>query len=289
MTEPSPLEKLLSHRLRGFGSSEHTVSALRAACGSAARFLEVDVRASQDGEMFLWHDAHTGRLAEINLAFANTPARQLAHVRYPNGDAILSLREALQIFSAQAGERQILCIDIKDYGFEERILQMVREAQLERQVCFISWIPQTLLRLHELGTAAPLVLSCCNVLDLGPVGTIMDSLLANARLRLGWIVALGHNKAVAELGSLTRGFQHGLVCRRIPESLLPALTSTRGGICVHRRLAGPRLIEYCQTTRLQLWVFSAATTEEYLEDARPGIDVVFCDDAPTVIRDLQQV
>ena len=284
----SPLEKLLSHRLRGFGSWEHTRSALEAACGSEARFLEVDVRASRDGEMFLWHDAHTGKLADINLTFATTAANDLVQVRYPNGDAILSLGDALEIFSARAGGGQVFCIDIKDYGFEEKYLEMVRAAELESRVCFISWIPQTLLRLHELGTIAPLVLSCCNLLQLGLIGRILDALVANLRLRVGWIVFLGRNKAASGLGSLSHGFQHGFFCRRLPEPLLTVLQSSRGGICVQRRLAGARLIGYCRETRLQLWVFSARTIEEYLDDARPGIDVVFCDDAPAVINAVRQ-
>jgi hypothetical protein len=281
--------KLLSHRLRGFGPSEHTPSALEAACVSESAFLEVDVRASREGEMFVWHDPRTGKLGDIDVSFARTYAKDLAAVRHPNGEAILSLREALRIFSFHSRPGQKLCIDIKDFGFEEGCLQMVREANLESRVCFVSWIPQTLLRLSELHTTASLVLSCCNLLKLGPIGTALDYLLANRCVRLGWIVILGRNKAASHLGSLAHGFQHAFFCRRVPTPLEKVLTSSGGGICVNHRQVGRKLIKYCRDSGLQLWVFSAGTTQQFVRYAsNPGIDVVFCDDVPTVIKDLSQ-
>jgi hypothetical protein len=286
----SPLEKLLSHRLRGFGQFEHTASALKVACASAAPFLEADARASRDGEIFLWHDVRTRKLAEPDLVFADTDAEDLARVRYRNGEPILSLREALKIFSAQSSPAQKFCLDLKDFGFEETCLRLVREAELEARVCFISWIPQTLLRLKELETTAPLVLSCCNLITLGLLGTLLDFLLANCRFRLGWIVILGRNKSASPLGPLARGFQHGFFCRRLPEPLLEALASSRGGICVNRWLTGDALTEYCRDSALRLWVFSTETAPQYLEYAsNPGIDVVFCDDAPIVLDALSKM
>lgn len=260
-----------------------------AACASDSPFLEVDVRVSRDGEMFLWHDSRTGKLGDVDLGFATTCAQDLSRVRHRNGEAILNLREALGIFLTKSHPGQKLCLDIKDFGFEETYLRMVREANLESQVCFVSWIPQTLFRLWELQTTAPLVLSCCNLLQLGPLGTALDALLANWRMRLNSMVILGHNKASSPLGSLAHGFQHGLFCRQIPTPLEKTLASSRGGICVHRWLAGRRIAEYCRESGLQLWVFSTETTQEYRHYASSaGIDVVFCDDAPTVIKDLNQ-
>jgi glycerophosphoryl diester phosphodiesterase family protein len=284
----SPIRKLLSHRLRGFGQVEHTVSALKAGCVSECPFLELDVRTSLDGEKFLWHDVRTGKLGDVDLDFATTRAKELSRVRYQNGEAILTLHDALRIFVSESRPDQKLCLDIKDFGFEESYLQMVREADLESRVCFISWIPQTLLRLHALETTAPLVLSCCNLMKLGPLGAVLDGLIANWRLRLGWIVFLGRNQATSPLGSLAHGFQHGYFCRRLPAPLLEAITASHGGICIHRSLTGHKLADYCRDVGLQMWVFSTETTEEYLRYASATeINVVFCDDAPTVIEGLK--
>jgi glycerophosphoryl diester phosphodiesterase len=284
------IAKLLSHRLRGFAQSEHTRSALEAACASDSAFLEVDVRVSREGEMFVWHDPRTRKLGNIDLSFATTHAKDLSLVRHQNGETILNLSEALRIFSSNARPGQKFCIDIKDFGFEEGCLQMVREAGLESRVCFVSWIPQTLLRLRELHTSAPLILSCCNLFRLGPVGAVLDSLLANSCLRLGWIVLLGRNKASSRLGSLAHGFQHAFFCRRVPTQILEALTSSGGGICVHHLLVGHKLIKYCQDSGLQLWVFSAATTQQFVRySSNAGIDVVFCDDVPAVLKELHQI
>jgi hypothetical protein len=284
------IAKLLSHRLRGFAQSEHTRSALEAACASDSAFLEVDVRTSREGEMFVWHDPRTRKLGNIDLSFATTHAKDLSLVRHRNGETMLNLREALRIFSSDSRPGQKFCIDIKDFGFEEGCLQMVREADLESRVCFVSWIPQTLLRLWELQTNAPLILSCCSLFRLGPVGAALDSLLANSCIRLGWIVLLGRNKGSSRLGSLAHGFQHAFFCRRVPNPILKALTSSGGGICVHHRLVGQKLVNYCQDSGLQLWVFSTATTQQFMRYAsNSGIDVVFCDDVPTVLKDLNQI
>jgi glycerophosphoryl diester phosphodiesterase len=283
----SPIGKLLSHRLRGFGPCEHSPAAMIAACASESAFLEVDIRASRDGELFLWHDHRTGTLGDIDLPFATTDAKDLSRVRHRNGEAILGLREALQLFStSRPGQK--LCLDIKDFGFEERCLQLVREAKLESRVCFVSWTPQTLLRLWELQTSAPLMLACCNLLPLGPAGRAIDYLLADRRVRLGWLVMLGRNSASSPLGPLAHGFQHGFFCREIPAPLLNVLAKSGGGLCVHRWLARGGLTEYCRNSGLQLWVFSTQTTRKYLRYAsNPGIDVIFCDDALAVITDLK--
>jgi hypothetical protein len=288
MIRTAPLRKLLSHRLRGFGKTEHTASALKAGCISECQFLELDVRTSADGEMFLWHDARTGKLGDIDLAFATADAEALSRVRYRSGEAILTLRDALRIFGAESRPDQKLCLDIKDFGFEESYLRLIRDACLESRTCFISWIPQTLLRLHALETTATLVLSCCNLMQLGAAGAALDGLIANWRLRLGWIVVLGRNQATTPLGSLAHGFQHGYFCRQLPAPLLEAITASRGGICVHRSLTGRKLADYCCRHGLQLWVFSTDTTPDYLRYASmPEVDVVFCDDAPTVIEELK--
>ena len=267
---------MLSHRLRGFGRFENSGAALRAACASDVPWLELDTRVSIDGEVFVHHDAK---------AFSTTPGFILRAIQYPDGDPLLSLQGALEIFGHLSRPAQTLCIDIKDGGFEQVHLKLVQDAGLEDRVVFISWIPQTILRLHDLGTTAPLILSYVSVLDLGVVGTSVDRWIARRRYRLGHFAAIGSNAATEPLGNLAHGFQHALICQHLPPAILNALRASRGGVCVHRSLIGPRLSKYCREMELQLWTFSVRTPSEYIRYAsRPDIDVVFCDDAPGVSR-----
>ena len=269
---------MLSHRLRGFGRFENSAAALRAACASSVPWLELDTRVSLDGEVFVYHDAKE---------FSSSPGSTLRAIRYPDGDPLLTLQVALQLFGEWSRPAQTLCIDIKDAGFESVHLNLVRDAGLEARVAFVSWMPQTILKLHDLATTAPLILSYFSLLDLGIAGTGMDRWITRRRYRMGNFAAMGSETATEPLGALAHGFQHGLLCRQLPSTVVNALRTSRGGVCVHRWFLGPQLFRYCSGTGLQLWTFSVRTPPEYIRFAsQPEIDVVFCDDAPAVTREI---
>ena len=281
------LPKLLSHRLRGFGDCENAGAALRAACGSGVPWLEVDTRVSADGVIFLHHDPTISLPADPKARIAETRWETLGAFRHPDGEPLLSLADALQLFAQRGGASQRFCIDIKDYGFESEHVALVRELGLENKVCFVSWIPQTIQRLHELGTSCPLILSYCSTFDLGPLGPLIDRWLARRTLRMGPLVALGQQSAQAPLDSLSHGFQHAFFCSQLQQPLLAAVGANHGGVCVQRRLVGPHLMRYCNEQGIQLWTFSVRTKSAFIREAtRPDVDVVFCDDAPRVLREM---
>jgi len=281
------LAKLLSHRVRGFGKFENARHAFVAACASEVPFLEVDTRVSSDGVVFVYHDPSVHLPGVRGLPFATTPASSLQAVHYPDGDVLLLLESALESFTKLASPPKKLCIDIKDFGFEANHLELVRDAGLETRVCFVSWIPQTILRMRELGTSAPLILSYCSVLDFGVLGNVVDRCIAGHRLRTRGFITLGSKTTAEPLGNLSHGFEHALWCRNLPQPLLAALQESRGGVCVSRSFIGPRLARYCTEAKIQLWVYSVRTTADFNRYAmQPDIDVVFCDDAPRVWREV---
>jgi glycerophosphoryl diester phosphodiesterase len=281
------LDKMLSHRLRGFGRFENSGAGLRAACASDVRWLELDTRVSIDGEVFVYHNASIRMPGSRALPFSTTPGSVLSTISYPDGQPLLSLKAATEKFARLSGPTQKLCIDIKDAGFESVHLKLVQDAGIENRVVFISWIPQTILRLHDLGTTAPLILSYVSALDLGVVGKWVVRWLAHRRYQLGHFAVIGAETAAEHLGNLAHGFQHAMLCQHLPPPILSALHANRGGVCVHRSFVGPRLSQYCREMGLQLWTFSVRTSSEYIRYAsRPDIDVVFCDDAPEVWRKI---
>lgn len=270
-------DKLLSHRIRGFGAPEHTAAALRTAVRSAVPYLEVDTRASRDGEIFLHHDAVT---RTPRLRFAVNGAHALAAARHPNGEPLLRLEDALRIFSGRTHQAQRLCLDIKDHGFEQEHLRLVQRAGLESHTHFISWIPQTLVQLSRLGAQSPLLLSHANLLQYPLLAAVTRPWRRSVR-RFGRFVLMGRDRHEDELDGLRHGYQHSLVCERLPESLLHMLAGSGGGICVHYALAGRRLGDFCSEHGLQLWVFTARGPAHFTRlAARRDIAVVFTDDAP---------
>ena len=279
-------EKLLSHRVRGFGHPENSAGGLRAACAAGIPYLEIDVRASADGALFVRHDPWLD--ARHSAKYAQIPAARLDDVASAAGAEMFSLTEALRIFAEHASPHQRLCIDIKDYDYEATYLEQVRTASLESRVVFVSWIPQTLLRLNALGTTAPLILSYLDLRRLGLFGTAIECLTRKAVLRFGWYVMLGCDTYDRPLGSLSHGYQHALLCKRLPAPLARILAASSGGVCVPLSQVGSSLMAHCQQAGLRLWTFSVDSVDDFREYAeRAAIDVVFCNAAGTVKRALE--
>lgn len=281
------IEKLLSHRLRGFGPPENTSSAMQAACRAGIRYLEIDTRIGPDGAIYVRHNPWSSFLRSLGIVPINSHISKDSS-SWDRGE-LFPLQEALRIFSDCSHASQKLCIDIKDYGFEDLHLELVRQAGLEDRVCFVTWIPQTILRLHLLGTKCPLVLSYFDLGRFGWLGRAVDRMLANCCARFGWFVILGRNRCAEVPGSLAQGLQHGLFCVGLPTKLADVLRNSHGGICIQRHLVNHKLIARCLDIGLQLWTFSVSTKASFVQYARqPGVEVVFCDRAEAIARTLNE-
>jgi len=109
---------------------ENTLAGIDAALASGADGIEIDVRATADGELVLLHDASLARttdggeraLSEVTLAALGT-----VRVQDPRGQAgpqpVPTLAETLE----RIGGRALLVIELKEPGLEERVAALVRE------------------------------------------------------------------------------------------------------------------------------------------------------------------
>lgn len=282
-------QKLLSHRVRGFGFPEHTPAAFRAALEAGIPYLEVDTRASSDGVLYLYHDPRAGGDIDEPFTFDRTTSEEIAARRYTDGQPLLTLAEALDLFAERRDGEQVLCLDIKDYGYEETHLELVRSRGLEQQIAFVSWIPQTLLRLYDLGTVSPLVLSHLNLRMLGPVGRFFSFAARNALIPFGSLVMIGSARFDAPLDGCATGYQHSLVCTDLPPRLASALAAHGGGIGVPMELIDARLLNYCHRHGLDVWFFTVRSTTEFLWYAsRPEIGVIFSDNAAGMAQKIDE-
>src|SRR5258707_1125261 len=116
----NPLEHLLSHRLRGFSFHESSLSALAQAVRSPARYLEVDTRLSADSQILVLHDTRYDRLTRSRGMVHALPALPSAPPLFQGlpDERVAHLEELVERFAA-AGGRQVLMVDIKDFGAEE--------------------------------------------------------------------------------------------------------------------------------------------------------------------------
>lgn len=277
-------DKLVSHRLRGFGRYENSRTSLEGACASTVPYLEIDTRVAADGGIFVYHDPRASAPLSIRGYLALTPGREVRRARYPSGESMLEFEEAIEIFSRQSRRSQRLCVDMKDVGFEDAHLEIVERYGVADRVCWISWVPRSLRRLRDLGARGALILAHCNLTRLASFGRWIESACAHRAIRLSHLVLFGAAREHSLLRARAHGFQHGLLAARMPPALEQLLAESGGGICVNRLLVNEQLLHYCRAAGLQLWVFRAKSAVAYQRYAALGdVNLVFCDDAPAVL------
>jgi glycerophosphoryl diester phosphodiesterase len=277
--------KLVSHRLRGFGRYENCGSALRRACRSDVPLLEVDTRVAADGRIFVHHNPRGRYHLSARPDFSRMDGAALRRVRYPSGEPLLELDECLRIFTDRRDRHQRLCIDMKDVGFERQHLQLAERYGVAERICWMSWVPWSLVQLHRLNAPGPLILAHCNLARFGAAGRWLEAAFARSTVRVARLVLRGVALQDAAIAGFDHGFQHGLVCAQVPRSIHGLLRDSGGGVCIHRTLLHQQLIDDCRAAGLALWVFRVRTAAGFHRMARhPGISAVFCDDAPSVLR-----
>jgi len=273
-------EKLLSHRARGFAKYEHSLSAVTAAINSSIQNLEIDTRVSEDHVIYVHHNPLLSRkIFGKNLSIGKTNSDALDDCLYPDGSSLVRLNTVLSIFSDQANSNRYLYIDIKDSGYEQEHLELVYKHSLEKHIIWVTWMPQCCLALWSLDKTIPIVLSHWNTHTLGSLGQWLSNRLANGMSSFGNYVRIGANRYNSPLGKFSCGYQHSLVCYELPDELEKVLTESRGGICVHTSVAGPRLYSYCKRVGLKLQVFSANSLRAFnslssIED----VDMIYCNE-----------
>lgn len=264
-------DKLLSHRGRGFGYPEATLEAARQSLNNGIRYLELDTRVDADKVIYCYHHSRL-------LTWTGLPL-----LRDLRGDVlarkgVLRLDEVLDTVAKVITPDQRLCLDIKDYGFEQNHVELVEHYGLATNTVFVSWIPQTLQRLHEISRTFPLILGHINLQFLRVGSGLVERFFGEREIRLFDFILLGPRSLTRALAH-TVGFQHGLLCAELPERYIQILQGSGGGICVPYFCVCDRLDAWCASHRLRQWVFTVNNETRYGQLVhRKAVDVVFTDD-----------
>ena len=276
--------KLLSHRLRGLAKFEHSRSSFDRIGELDITYFELDTRVSKDGVIYVIHN-DTFIISGKKQKIACLTAEEIDNLNHHNSSELLPLSDALKLFSKHSTRNQFLCIDIKDYGFEKEHIDLVRKYQLEQQVIFITWIPQVIIRLQEIGTCSPLILSCWNISKLNPIGELIAHSVSRMARSFGQYIILGEKRVTDSLHDLSVGYQHALVCAEIPGLLLNILADSGGGICTHKSMYHGSLGDYCRINSIQLWLYNENDPKRYKDLADNDlVDVIFSDVAADISR-----
>jgi hypothetical protein len=286
-------EKLLSHRARVRDFEENTLDALSEVLSTNVKYIEIDIRFSSDGTAFAYHDPHftSGRK---KFRFSERTWKEISEYRYRHKDMKIStLEDILEHFAKHKKEGQILAIDIKDFGFEEKLFELFKKHDLLESIIVFTWTPQTIFALDEIfqkrGVSFPLYLSHVRT---DSIFTFLGlPWFLNYRgyfLNLGPLVLIGQKNYKTPLGKYALGYLHVPYFRTLPRDLVAVLKRYNGGICVTKKTGtwGDRHLKKLKAQGLKVTVFGAFfgyfrinTKEAFEYEAKkPFIDIVFMDD-----------
>ncbi len=239
-----PIERLISHRFRGFAPHENTVEGLVKALDFGVQHLEFDIRVTRCGTPLIYHDefALDGQGQKHHLAdLTLDQVREL-------GGAFAHMPEADHLFDIAArhpNNTASFLIDIKDLGFEVEINALVHLAGLQDRSVYVSWIPEVLYRLHDMAPDIPLCLShWCEQ----PNDTIR---------------ALHHVDEAIEghIPRISNPYIHGqrrgwYVSGGLKGEMLDILVASKGSVCVPQDMISRPLSDYYHAHGLQVSAFS---------------------------------
>lgn len=147
-----PLPRPFAHRgwhLGDLAGMENSLSALRAAVEQGYRYLEIDVQASVDGQVFVHHDATLDRTTDRTGVVAELPAREV-------GRALIGGREPVALLAAVLQELPTarLNIDIKTDLAVEPTIEVISAAGAWHRVGLASFSGPRLKRIRHLAGRA---------------------------------------------------------------------------------------------------------------------------------------
>jgi glycerophosphoryl diester phosphodiesterase len=136
----------IGHRGAKFYEPENTLRSFRKALELGANAVELDVRRTRDGELVVIHDAEVDRTTNGKGLVSGLTLEEIRSLDAGKGEKIPTLEEVLDFLD----NRVKILIELKEAGVEEKVLKLVHEKGLEKNVIIISFLEDALRRVREL-------------------------------------------------------------------------------------------------------------------------------------------
>lgn len=138
----------LAHRGGAGEAVENSVTAFQNAHDLGYRWIETDVRASRDGVAFVFHDERLERTSDATGPIAARTAAELAGIRLGDGNAPMTLTEALSRWPDLRFN-----VDVKSPDGIGPFLRTIADTDAWHRVCAASFSTRRLRRLRVLAGA----------------------------------------------------------------------------------------------------------------------------------------
>lgn len=152
---------IATHRFRGFDSNENTSTGFANALSEGVKYFEFDVRITADRIPVVNHDHSTENQFNSTANIHKSKYHEIREIKYKHSSApwIMTLEECLDIFKKGKKDQSKIFIDIKDFGEEEKIYEMLSTRSLLSHSIIVSWLPEVLFSFHKIDTKLPLCFS----------------------------------------------------------------------------------------------------------------------------------
>jgi len=177
------------------------------------------------------------------------------------------LETFLKTFKKRKYKEQKLMIDIKDYGYEKEHIKIVNKYELKNNIIWVSWLPQSILKLEEIEPTMTKFLSYIPI----------NFYLKIKKIPLTRFVIIKEDKYKEDLKKYKIGFQHAYFSNDLPKKFIKILSKNNGGVCIHKSLLTKYLLNKNQKNNIKTAIFSIKNKKEFIYFNNKKIDILFCD------------
>jgi glycerophosphoryl diester phosphodiesterase len=134
----------VGHRGARAYEMENTLQSFQRTIELGANAIEMDMRSSKDGKLVIIHDENLkrvfGRDVQVNASTLN-------ELKKLSGDKIPTLEEALTFIDKKVEK---ILLELKEVGYEKRILEAIGKEGLNKRVIIISFHEQAVANVRKL-------------------------------------------------------------------------------------------------------------------------------------------
>src|SRR3989339_622956 len=136
----------IGHRGARAYEPENSLKSFKKALEIGVDAIEFDVRKTRDNHLVVIHDADVKRTTNGKGLVADLTLKAIKEFSMEKGEKIPTLEEALD----SIGNKAKILIELKEQGYEEKVLSAVCSKKLEKNVIITSFLEPALAKVREL-------------------------------------------------------------------------------------------------------------------------------------------
>lgn len=166
---------IIGHRGAAGRLPENTLKSINYAINVGVDIVEVDVRATRDNVLVVFHDADFKRLADVDVTVRSVEYSWIKSSILINGEHIPLLEEVIDVVKDKVG----LFIEIKEPDTTKGVIELVRSSGILEQVAIISFYDEALIKAKRL---EPRIAT--GLIYAQPPGRVLDAVKLGAKIVL---------------------------------------------------------------------------------------------------------